>query len=656
VDDIRRQVAIAVRWLPLVLIGAVAAGAIAYAATSSQPKVYESTARLIVDPGPSPTTQDLAVAQEQASLYAGLAGSRAVAQAVAERLSLDETAEDLLDSVQTETDPESLSLAITASAGDPEAARALAEAFGEETRVQVRDRLITDEVRDADRAIKANEAAIAFSQRRLNNLIDKPNKTVQDRIDVQALFSQISALQSDILFLQQSSSSFVRNRLSWLEEASVSTSPVEPRPLYWTMLALVVGGMLGLGAGFVLEFLNGKVRDARDLEAATGVGVLGAVVEKRGDIRGGDPERLVVLRHPHSREADAYRSVRARITLASGTARTVLVTGAEPTDGQSAVTANMALAYAEAGHTVILIDADLRSPHLHSYFGVPNERGLSVLLSGNDVPLNFVTVPTPHPRLRLMPAGPASIEASEMLVSPHVPRVLGRLLQVADMVVVDGPSMESNLDAAMLATYLQAAILVVPSGSRIDRVTEAARVLQSDDARFSGAVLYRTVGGSHGRTYPRPALSLPAPRIAQPGAASSSPTSPTSGSEVSPSPKAQDSPPTRPAHQPGGAYLLVAALYRIVRGPHARPVAEPETRSVNGQSGAAAPAASLAGTRSVAPGVGPAQPLNGQGAPAAPWPTQSRPPIAVPVETPVVASVPQAGPYAGGFRPGAPDG
>ena len=225
----------------------------------------------------------------------------------------------------------------------------------------------------------------------------------------------------------------------------------------------------------------------------------------------GIPNGSSCLRHPHSQEADAYRSLRARISLASGPARTLLVAGVDSSMARARWRPTWRVAYAEAGQTVILVDADLRSPRLHSFFGVPNERGLSILLTGNEVPLNFVTVPTSHPRLRLMPAGPASVEASELLVSPQVPRVLGRLLQVADMVVVDGPSMTANLDAAMLATYLQASIVVVPSGSRIGTVTEAAQALQSDDARYSGAVLYRTVRGSHGRAYPRPALSLPAP-------------------------------------------------------------------------------------------------------------------------------------------------
>jgi capsular exopolysaccharide synthesis family protein len=626
------------------IVAALVAGAITYAVASRQPKAFEATATLIVDPGPSPTTDDLEAAQGQLALYAGQAGSPSTAATVAKELGLDESPESLLERISVDFEPEDLILTVTARDGDAEAARVLAATVGEETRSSVRDRLITDEVRGADRAIRANQSAIRFSQRRLNSLIAKPNKTFRDRSDVQALFAQISSLQSDILQLQPSSSAFVRNKLNWFEQPSASTSPVGPQPWFWAMLALVAGGMFGLAAGFLIEFANGKVRDERDLEAATGSAALGVISERRGDIRRGDPERLVVLRHPHSQEVDSYRSLRARISLASGTARTLLVTGADRSDGQSAVAANLAVAYAEAGSTVILVDADLRSPRLHRFFGVANERGLSILLSGNEVPLSFVTVPTSHPRLRLMPAGPASIEASELLVSAQVPRVLGRLLQVADMVVMDGPSMTTNLDAAMLATYLQSSILVVPSGSRINTVTEATRALGSDDARFSGAVLYRTARGSHGRAYPRPALSLPAPRILQP--------SPQAG--MNGEPESHPSPPDRSA-QASGAYLLVAALYRIVRGPHARPVAEPETRSVNGRTAGAGSSDEAVGRRSAAPTMSPGRPQNGQGAPAAPWPTQSRPPVAVPVETPAVASVPQAGPYAGGYKPGEGD-
>ena len=156
-----------------------------------------------------------------------------------------------------------------------------------------------------------------------------------------ALAGQINALQRDIQFYQPSSRAFVRNRLDWLERPTTPQSPVEPRPLYWTLLALVVGGMLVAAVVFILEYIRGynKVRDERDLEAATGVGAVGSVFEKRGDIGRGDTERLVVLRYPRGEAAQLYRGLLARIGFASGNPRTLMVASAGSSDGESAVAA-----------------------------------------------------------------------------------------------------------------------------------------------------------------------------------------------------------------------------------------------------------------------------------------------------------------------------
>ena len=90
-QDIRRQVVIALRWLPLILIGALAAGAIAYSVTSDQPKVYEATAKLVVDPGPDPSAQDVAVAAGAAIRYADLARSSGVIDSAIELLGREES-------------------------------------------------------------------------------------------------------------------------------------------------------------------------------------------------------------------------------------------------------------------------------------------------------------------------------------------------------------------------------------------------------------------------------------------------------------------------------------------------------------------------------------------------------------------------------------
>ena len=510
-QDTRRQAVIALRWLPLILLGALAAGALAYTYANSQPRVYEATARLLVNPGPDPDLQSLSLAQSVAVRYADQTLSRSVAEAVIEELGLTESPESLTDRISTSTDEQTLELTIDARDGTPEAARLLALALGDEMRQRVRDLVTTDEVKAADTAIAANQQSIRTLQNRLNQLTRKPNKTDVDRSEIIALAGQISVLQRDIQSYQPSSRAFVRNRLDWVERPTAPQSPVEPRPLYWTLLALVVGGMLVAAVAFILEYLRSynKVRDERDLEAATGVGAVGSVFEKRGDIGRGDPERLVMLRYPRGEAAEAYRGLLARIGFAGGSARTLMVAGAGSSDGKSAVAANLALAYAEAGRNVILVDADYRSPRLHSFFGVRNDRGVTNVLVDFDVPLPWVIVPTAHPRLRLMPAGPPPPRLSGPLGARQVDALLGSLLQVADTVVFDSPSIAGSLDAAVLATHLQGAVLVVPVGARADDVAEAALALQGAEAEVVGTVLYRQVRGSHKRSEATPVTAVP---------------------------------------------------------------------------------------------------------------------------------------------------
>ena len=453
------------------------------------------------------------MAESVAVRYADQALSRSVAEAVIEELGLTESPESLTDRISTSTSEETLELTIDARGGTPEAARLLALALGDEMRQRVRDLVTTDEVKAADAAIAANQQSIRTLQNRLDQLTRKPNKTDVDRSEIIALAGQISALQRDIQSYQPSSRAFVRNRLDWLERPTAPQSPVEPRPLYWTLLALVVGGMLVAAVAFILEYLRGynKVRDERDLEAATGVPAVGSVFEKRGDIRRGDTERLVMLRYPRGEAAELYRGLLARIGFASGSARTLMVAGAGSSDGKSAVAANLALAYAEAGRNVILVDADYRSPHLHSFFGVRNDRGVTNVLVDFDVPLAWVIVPTAHPRLRLMPAGPPPPRLSGPLGARQVDALLGSLLQVADTVVFDSPSIAGSLDAAVLATHLQGAVLVVPVGARADDAAEAALALQGAEAEVVGTILYRQVRGSHKR-----ADAVPVDGCAQP--------------------------------------------------------------------------------------------------------------------------------------------
>jgi hypothetical protein len=190
------------------------------ARASGQPR-YQATARLRVDPGPNPTPSDLASAAAALERYAGMVETPDLMEAVTAQLDLDETLEGLLERITTDVSPETLELSLLVADDDPEAARATAQALGDELRLRIRGELITVAVKAADVAVAENRRSIKTLTTRLDQLRRKAGKSARDPSELIALAGQISALQRDIQGLLPSTSAFVRNRLEWLEEPTV---------------------------------------------------------------------------------------------------------------------------------------------------------------------------------------------------------------------------------------------------------------------------------------------------------------------------------------------------------------------------------------------------------------------------------------------------
>ena len=495
-QDIKRQVVIAIRWLPLVVLGAMLAGLFAFVYTSGQPEVFESTSRLEVQTGQNASDRDFVTAQSFALQYANEVDSRAVVAGAIERLGLDASLTSVQKRIEaTVDDQDPLVVTVSARGGDPDAARALGIAVGNEVVQRSKAELITPAVKAADDAIAQTKQSIRLLESRVARLRQKQPKSLEDWAEINDLTGQISALQQDVLSLQPGSRAFVRNLLAWSERPRLPESPVEPRPLYWTLLALVAGGMLAAGIAFVLEYLrtHDKVRDERELEEATGLVSVGTIIEDRRFDRGKPTERLALLRYPKSETAEAYRSMLARIGFASSSARSIMVTSPQDCDSKSIVAANLALAYADAGRNVILVDADYRTPRQQRLFEVSGERGLTSILAYPDTPLGLAVMPTSHPRLSLMPAGPLPGQSAYPLGPPQFNALLRRLLYATDVVVFDSPSITGHLDAAVIAANVEGSLLVVPADSKAGEVIETTNALARAEAEVVGAVIYRRV-------------------------------------------------------------------------------------------------------------------------------------------------------------------
>jgi succinoglycan biosynthesis transport protein ExoP len=255
-----------------------------------------------------------------------------------------------------------------------------------------------------------------------------------------------------------------------------------------------VGALLGLLAGSALAHVRGatdrRIRGRGELEAELGAPVLGAVPRTR---REGQPETaLVTLTVPDGPASEAYRGVRARIMAMADRwgLKTLMVAGPTPGSGTTAIAANLAVSMATAGKRVALVSADLRSPDLHRYFGVGNDRGLSNVLVGEMAPSEVVHEPPGLETLQVLPAGPVVGEPTDLLESGPMRVVLEERAEVADFVVVQAPPALEASEALTLAPMVDGIVVVADAQHATrEELAEVGDQLRLVGGNVVGAVL-----------------------------------------------------------------------------------------------------------------------------------------------------------------------
>ena len=203
-------------------------------------------------------------------------------------------------------------------------------------------------------------------------------------------------------------------------------------------------------------------------------------------------DSIITLTDPTSPAAEAYRTLRVNLDFASvdEPLRTLLVTSSGPGEGKSTAIANLAVAMADGDRVIVLVDADLRRPSQHELFGLSNERGLSDMFRSesafDDPPLQ----PVPNSTLKVLTSGPLPPIPSQLLAARKMDEVIARLLERADMVLFDAPPVVAVTDASLLASKVDAVLLVVRAGdTRREHVRAAKDRLEKVNARLVGAVL-----------------------------------------------------------------------------------------------------------------------------------------------------------------------
>lgn len=279
---------------------------------------------------------------------------------------------------------------------------------------------------------------------------------------------------------------------------------VGPKTARNTAIAIAAGLVFGAILTAGLAFRERPVQRPLEVEWLTGLPTLAGIPRPRATHRGAHrsdavhhhDETPILLTHPHSEEAEAYRTLRTMLDSerADHALRTILVTGAEPGVGASSVAANLAIAFADAGHPTLLVDADLRQPAIHRLFDLANAHGLSDALV-SETPQALIPPVAAEASLQVMTSGPLPDHPAELLGSASMAEVIRLLAETAALVVIDTPPLSAAPDAALLAPHCDGALLVIDSThTHADALTTAARTLRAARAPLLGVVLTHARG------------------------------------------------------------------------------------------------------------------------------------------------------------------
>ena len=382
------------------------------AVTFIMPPKYTATAEVFAtyagQSGETQTTNDMSSGANylntQITTYPELVKTEAVLQPVIKDLGLDMTTTDLADVVTATNPPNTFMVDISAEVGDPQQAADIANSVAK-------------------------------------NLADQ--------------------ISSDLY--NNSSSSGSPIKLTVVQKAQTPTGQSSPNiPLY-----LAAGLILGLIGGTLLsQLLFGALSsllsfDVRELTHASSLGTVPQATIL-------DDSRPVVVAQPAGSEAEEFRRIRTNLSFLTTTAtqghgRLLIITSTDPSEGKTTVSSNVAVALAEEGKSVLLIDADLRHPSVAHKLGIEGHVGLSHVLSRQASPADVIQKYW-KPNLHIMPAGKRPANASILLNSDLMKEMVEQALTQYDYVIIDTAPLSVANDATVFGRMAGGLVLVTGKG------------------------------------------------------------------------------------------------------------------------------------------------------------------------------------------------
>lgn len=496
----------------LLIVGLAAAGSYFYSQTI--PPTYRAQAILLVGQEQSsanPTYADIYASSNLPQAFSLLATQPSVLEAAAKEINWEGEWQTLFFSINATAAAGGQTIQIAATARTPERAQQIANEIARQVilqspiskQQQAADNqrvFITEQQSLLQAQIIASQTSLtALGQQAALETDDKKLADLNDRIT--SLQTKIENSQRTYLQMGTLLNDQAGKFLTLIGPAQRPGSPISPNILQNVLLAAAAGLVLAGGVVLLLEYLDDTFKSSEDVERILKQTTLGSIariipVRKPSDA-------LITINHPRSPTAEDYRTLRTNLRYSGieNPGGALLVTSANPSEGKTTTAANLAVALAQSGKRVILVDADLRRPGIHPLFGMSNEVGLSSLFLEDGPTLDEAMQSTSVDGLRVLASGEPPPNPAELLDSRRMNEILLELRSEADMVVVDSPPLLVVTDANILASRCSGAVLVIDSGkTRTDSGRKVVESLTRSKVKLLGIVLNR-MGSRRGSYY-----------------------------------------------------------------------------------------------------------------------------------------------------------
>ena len=507
----RRLGALRRRWR-LVVTVALLAQAVTVVWSVRRTPTYEATASVLVSPVATPSGRDtsgllLSMRDEQQ-----VARSLPVARIVVERFASSATPDQLLRHVTVEVPGGSRILRITYADRIRSTARTGANAFAT-AYLAYREDAVATQVKSLVADLTRQIADLTAKKQAQDAVLAPEREATPSERDAaltlrEAYGRQIADLQGQRQALQRISV----DPGSVIQPADLPGRSLR-RPLRNAALGLAVGLLLGAALAFVSDRVDRRLRGRDDLAELLNRPVLASIPPLTSWPKPFGRQRrtrsLVMLEQPDSPGAEAYRTLRTRVTFLASRLQvtSIMVTSAGPAEGKSTVAANLALALAEAEHDVLLVSADLRQPRVHQFFALPNRSGLPDVLTDELLRDGKVSASAMEDRIAgelwsvakylwVIVSRPAPPQVAAQLGSEPMRRLLEAQRKSFDFVILDCPPALAAADALALAPLVDAVLVVADRGStNRSAVARLREQLEQAGGKVLGAVLNRDRSG-----------------------------------------------------------------------------------------------------------------------------------------------------------------